>query len=160
MESLKNLNIGVRLIESEEDMLFCLECMFEIEKFHLSFDVFLKKSKNKKLNKEYFIDNNIKTFLIIGNGQYIGFYRILINLTPDFTKDSLIFIDPIYILEKFRFQGIGKLIINEIENCCKELNVNSIMLNVWTFNNSAVRFYHSIGFNSIRNTMIKKINNE
>ena len=52
-----------------------------------------------------------------------------------------------------RRKGIGKLLIEEVKKQARENDYNKIELNCWEFNESAMKFYESIGFKTQRRIM-------
>ena len=58
---------------------------------------------------------------------------------------KVLFIDALVVDLKFRNYGIGKTLMKEIEKIAKENNCVSVELNVWAFNESAIKFYEKIG---------------
>ena len=70
---------------------------------------------------------------------------------------KVMWIDEICIDEKYRRKGIGKLLIQEVKKEAKENNCNKIELNCWEFNESAMRFYESIGLKTQRRIMEMEI---
>ena len=58
---------------------------------------------------------------------------------------KVLFIDALVVDLKFRNYGIGKTLMKEIEKIAKENNCTSVELNVWAFNENAIKFYEKIG---------------
>jgi len=140
----------------KSDISILQKYILEIEQYHLDLSDFLIKNNND-VNDEYFFNKHIVSYLIKNEDVTIGFYRVQLNKKPNFTKGSVLFIDPIYIIKKFRNKGIGKKIITEIEDFAKSNNYVNIMLNVWSFNENATSFYSKNGFENLRETKIKTI---
>jgi ribosomal protein S18 acetylase RimI-like enzyme len=67
------------------------------------------------------------------------------------------FIYDIYVEEKFRGKGIGKLLMDKAEGYCRKRGYSRIALGVSTANDSAVRLYNRTGFKPERMTMAKEI---
>ncbi len=55
--------------------------------------------------------------------------------------------------EGHRRQGIGRALFAAIRDAARERGLTRIELDVWAFNESAVRFYESIGFHTYRSYM-------
>lgn len=68
---------------------------------------------------------------------FIGFYKI--------EKEKL-HINYFFIEEKYRQNGIGKMLINKVYDYAKKNNINEIELNVYVKNLSAIKFYELQGF--------------
>lgn len=55
--------------------------------------------------------------------------------------------------ERHRRQGIGTALFENIKERAKEKGVDRIELDMWEFNESALRFYESLGFRTFRRYM-------
>ena len=55
--------------------------------------------------------------------------------------------------EAFRRQGIATALIRYIQEAAKNGNAASVELNVWEFNQDAIRFYEAVGFRTYRRYM-------
>lgn len=64
------------------------------------------------------------------------------KLSPD---SKALWIDEFYICEKFRRQGYGKLLFEEIKRTAKDKSCTLIEFDVWELNETAKRFYDSLG---------------
>lgn len=121
-------------------------------------DIFKKKSKEeiKNWSKEE-IENEDKRVLVAEDNTIIKgilIYKIKNVQNHIELKDTKnIWVDEICVDEKYRSQGIGKLLINEIKKIAKEIGCNKIELNVWEFNERAREFYNENGFQTQRRIM-------
>ena len=59
-----------------------------------------------------------------------------------------LYIDDLCVDEAYRRLGIGKMLIDMAKRYASEKNCRCVMLNVWEFNESAVRFYENYGFST------------
>lgn len=147
--------MDIQLIEGQNsDFDLLKDYMLEIEKFHLNLNDYLKEN-DSSIDFSYFSNKTVKTWLIKFNNESVGFCRIQLNKTPSFTNYSTIFIDSIYITEKYRNQGIGKIVLKKIEEFAKLNKYDSLLLNVWSFNKKAELFYRNNNYIDIRATKIK-----
>lgn len=55
--------------------------------------------------------------------------------------------------EACRRQGIGKQLFDYIKSVAKERNLDTIELDMWEFNEGALKFYESVGFKTYRRYM-------
>jgi len=115
-------------------------------------DIF--KSGIKKYNLDHLIE-------ILDNPQRITFsaadkttgeilgYALCEILTyknhPIFNDMMTFYIDDICVDEKCRGQGIGFLLVEKCKEYAKETGCYNIDLNVWEFNQSAIKFYEKCG---------------
>ena len=62
-------------------------------------------------------------------------------------------VDEFGVVENMRRKGIGRQLFDEIFRFAKSKNFNRVELNMWEFNESALKFYESIGFKTFRRYM-------
>ena len=74
-----------------------------------------------------------------------------------FFDEKRIFINCLVVNKEYEKQGIGKKLINRLEDFAKENKYDSIDLTVAPFNENAVGFYNHMGFESERIQMVKKL---
>lgn len=68
------------------------------------------------------------------------------------TENKALWIDEFYICEEFRRKGYGKLLFEEIKRIAKHKQCNLIEFDVWSLNETAVKFYDSLGCTNQRIT--------
>lgn len=66
------------------------------------------------------------------------------------------FIEDIVVDKEYRKQGIGKELYLFLENRAREEDVDGIELNVWAFNEEALKFYESLGM-SVKNMKLEQV---
>lgn len=106
-------------------------------------DLFKKKTKEEL--KEYVfeqIKNGLKIIGYFNDNELVGYlgYEIKEKAT------KFIWIDELVITEKERGKGYGTLLMNEIKNIQEKENIQRIELNVFAFNESAVKLYKKLGY--------------
>lgn len=69
------------------------------------------------------------------------------------------FIDDIVVDSNHRKKGIGKKLFNYLLEQAKQDNVDAIELNVWSFNENAIKFYESLGM-TVKNMKMEYIFNK
>lgn len=105
---------------------------------------------------DYF--ENDDKFIIVceKDGEIVGFSCLEIVKKPDspycFSREFLRVVE-IGTDENHRRQGIGSEIFDFIKNFAKEKGFNKIELDMWEFNESALKFYESMGFKTYRRYM-------
>ena len=62
-----------------------------------------------------------------------------------FKHRTILFIEDICVDKEYKRQGVGRLLYNKIEQVAQENEVDSVELNVWSFNIDAIRFYEKMG---------------
>lgn len=63
---------------------------------------------------------------------------------------DILFIDYIAVDEEYRRYGVGTKLLDEIKSFAKNRNVQTVELNVWGFNESAIKFYEKNNMKSKR----------
>ncbi|MDZ7367696.1 MAG: GNAT family N-acetyltransferase [candidate division KSB1 bacterium] len=86
-----------------------------------------------------------RVWLIQDGDEAIGY----VVLTPGYSleyhgRDA--FVDEICIRQSHRGKGIGKQIIQFVEEACRDLDVRTLHLEVERANTKAQAFYHKVGF--------------
>lgn len=101
--------------------------------------------------EEEFIEalNDKNTFLLVAKEQEIVgiVYAEIIEKIGRLTKSKkCLYINTLGTKKDYQNKGIGTLLINEIKKIAKEHKCDSINLNVWSFNENALKFYKHTGF--------------
>jgi diamine N-acetyltransferase len=124
-----------------------------------------KPENDSKILKSLKIALLKKEILILcENNELIGFVQFKItNQTPygiDYGKceKKFCWIDWFYVAKKYRNQGFGKILHQNIRSLCKKKKVNEIMLDVFKINSNARKFYQKEGFSEFIYIMREKIN--
>lgn len=68
-----------------------------------------------------------------------------------------LYIDDICVDRESRGQHVGKALFEAVKELASELNCDNIELNVWEFNESAIRFYEKMGMTTQRRCMELKL---
>lgn len=68
-------------------------------------------------------------------------------------KRNTMYVDDLCVDEKFRHQNIGKLLMQKASENAKAQGCYNLELNVWSFNENAVKFYESCGMLEQRRIM-------
>ena len=75
---------------------------------------------------------------------------------PFTRKRNIMFVDTIAVLEDYRGKGIGKKLYSSLKDFALKERVDAVELNVWAFNESAIKFYGSLGM-SVKNMRLEEI---
>ncbi|GEM57643.1 N-acetyltransferase family protein [Flavobacterium columnare] len=95
------------------------------------------------------MNTNQQFLLVKEDSQYLGFASYEINSKSKKTK-----LHKIYILPNLQGKGVGRFLLNEVENRAKEANNFYLYLNVNKYN-KAFYFYKKIGFEIIEEEVIQ-----
>ena len=110
--------------------------------------------------KEYF--NSTDKLLIVyeENGTVCGYAMLEIIEKPERPHayaSKFLHIEELGVAKGFRGKGIGKQLMAKIKEIAKEKGLNEVELDVWTFNDSALKFYHDLGFTTYRELLKLKV---
>ena len=90
------------------------------------------------------------------NGRIVAFAclaEIMTAATPYRPSRRFLEVDEVGVDESSRRQGAGRKLFEEIRRIAKEKGFTKIELNMWEFNEDALKFYESIGFATYRRYM-------
>ncbi|MEI6578251.1 MAG: GNAT family N-acetyltransferase [Eubacteriales bacterium] len=115
-------------------------------------DIF--KGNTKKYTKQEFSkilkDKNKPVFVAVDeNDNVLGYvFCMVINYKDHavFNDYHSLYIDDFCVDESMRGQNIGKKLFDAVKIYAKEIGVYNIDLNVWEFNEGAIKFYEKCGF--------------
>ena len=103
-------------------------------------------------SREYYAallaDENGFPIAAYDGNELIGFASGFIkppNPNPAMLPHRIAYIDDICVHSRCRGRGIGRLLYNETVRLARERGADTLMLTVWAFNESAIRFYKSLG---------------
>jgi ribosomal protein S18 acetylase RimI-like enzyme len=126
----------IRILTRKEDMLVHLDIIkqlypdFTIEKYGTLLDDMLKA--------------NYQQIIVTKNNQTIALTGVWIG--TKLWSGKYIEIDSFVVHEDFRGQKIGDILIAEVHKIAKEVNANQIVLDAFTTNFAAGKFYINHGF--------------
>lgn len=91
------------------------------------------------------------------NNEILGFASGTIHDPDAWRLVKRVEVDNVFVSEKFRGQGIGKLLIDGMKQWGKEVGAKRIILNAFTDNVKAVAFYQREGFSPYETILQQKI---
>ena len=111
----------------------------------------------KSINK-----NNGKCYLAIENNQVVG---LIMGIIPPYSKYDYLdykcpkrgIITELIVTSKVRSNGIGQALTNKIEEYFKSMKCEYVLVDVFAYNENAIKFYDKNGYHSRMYTNIKKI---
>lgn len=161
----------MKVIEYEDKYLKDVrDLLVELEEYIVSID----KDELDQVDKDYrekmaLMDleevnkNNGKCYIAVENNKAIGL--IMGCIFPYGEKDYLDYkcpkkgeITELIVSKKVRGRGIGKVLMNKMEEYFKSLGCEYILLDVFAYNVNAIKFYEKEGYHSRMYKEIKKIN--
>ena len=100
-------------------------------------------------------------FIALLDDKVIGFITLYFKTTPSLTifKPRMFsVIDNLFVIPEVRGKGIGEMLVSHVEKISREKGVDNIELNVYTFNENAIKLYDKLGYKVRKYEMEKKIN--
>lgn len=125
--------------------------VLQVHKLHVENrpDIYLD---NEPMPLEYFneiiTDDNLNMFVYEEDERILGLLEMSIKnnkANPIAQKRKTIFIEDIVVDVDNRKKGIGKKLYQYAVEIAKQEEADAIELNVWSFNESAIKFYESLG---------------
>lgn len=149
-------------IEDIEQIVIILE---QISKIHYEKrpDIFKKKSKNEIRKNTIEMLKDKKRKIIVAADDTLKIYGLIIYNIKEVKehinlRDSkVLWIEELGVDESYRKNGIGKMLMEKVEEDAKMLDCTRIELNCWDFNNNAISFYERFGMRTQRRIMEKEI---
>ena len=120
------------------------------------------REKMALLDLEEIKNNNGKCYLAIENDKAIG---LIMGIIKKFDKyDYLDYkcpkegeITELIVTSKTRSNGVGQSLLNKMEDYFKSVNCEYILIDVFAYNDNAIKFYNNNKYHNRMHTVIKKI---
>jgi GNAT superfamily N-acetyltransferase len=90
-------------------------------------------------------NRNYQIYLAVVNGQVVGTFSLLIMDSVAYGNPSAI-LDDMVVDENWRGKGIGKMMIAEVQQICREKGCRKLMLSSNINRQEAHHFYKALGF--------------
>ena len=161
---MKIIEYNEKYLEDVKDLLVELEEYIlsidkdELDQLHPEY-----REKMALLDLEEVNETNGKCYLAIEDDKAIGL--IMGTLPPYDEYDYLDYkcpkkgeITELIVTKKIRSKGIGQQLIDKMEEYFKSVGCEYVILDVFAYNESGIKFYNKKGYHSRMETMIKKIN--
>ena len=113
-------------------------------------DIFKIGNKYSEEELKELLNNQQRPILVSVNesDEVIGYCFGIFQQHKDnsiLTDIKTLYIDDLCVDEKFRGKGVGEELYEAALSLAKEKGCYNLTLNVWSFNESAIRFYESMG---------------
>ena len=130
----------------------CYEAYFQLDPSRDLADYCVRVYSPESVRLE-FDDPDSTYFLAEIEGRAIGFAKLRENNRIDCLSDAnAIEVHRIYVLEKMKGQGVGKLLMDKCLHVAREKGYDKLWLGVWEHNLPAQRFYERLGMTNIGTT--------
>ena len=110
--------------------------------------------------KELLDNQDVEIFLAFENDKLIG---VIVGQIMESPKIPIMktyrygFIDNLVVDEGYRKKGIGKELLSKLHQWFDQKEVDEARLNVFDFNENAIRFYYNNGYNAYSRRMRRKL---
>jgi ribosomal protein S18 acetylase RimI-like enzyme len=108
-------------------------------------------------------DENVCLLIAESNEKLIGFVHAAIQPAPSlpiFRSRNYAVVQGIGVGAEFRKLGVGRLLMDKVEEWALARGVSSIELNVYEFNRTAITFYERLGYETLSRKMSKTLDNQ
>jgi len=129
------------------------ELFFEVHNLHFENRPDIYNDGNplpKEIYEDFLHNSDNLNFVYVLNNKIAGVMIakiIYISSNSIIKARKICFIDSLAVRECNRRQGIGLSLYKNLKEEIRNKNIDAIELNVWNFNQNAIRFYESLGMN-------------
>ncbi len=105
-------------------------------------------------------DDNTPIYVAVNDNAVVGYAFCIYQITKNdniLQNRKVLYIDDLCVDESCRGQHIGGQLFEYVSKVAQENNCDAITLNVWAFNESALKFYEKCGFEPLKYVMEKKV---
>jgi ribosomal protein S18 acetylase RimI-like enzyme len=113
-----------------------------------------------KMFDEMYQNDSVYSLIAYSSNQPVGYALLIIRHydNPLFCEShQSIYIDQICVLEEYRHNGVGKLLMEKINEFSKSKDIKRIELSVWAENINAIKFFERMGFTNYLYNMCCKL---
>lgn len=155
-----------KYLEDVKDLLVELEeYIISIDQDHLDQLHEDYRDKQAEIDLKKIEEQEGKCFLAIENGKAIG---LIMGIMREYDEFDYIdykcpkagVITELIVSKSIRGKGIGNQLMAKMETYFKEKECSYIYIDVFAYNENAIRFYDKEGYHSRMHTIIKKIGTE
>ncbi len=117
-------------------------------------------ARDREYIRQILEDELSAIFVAEAAGELAGFVQVMVRDAPPvevMVPRRFAVVDTLGVSEKHRRLGIGKALMEKAEQFAAERGAGDVELNVYLFNQGAVRFYEELGYTPERQRMRKKI---
>jgi len=109
---------------------------------------------------ELIADENVALLVAEVGERLVGFVHAMMRDAPAFpifVPRHYALVDGIVVSAGFHNQGIGRILMDKMQEWAIAKGANSIELNVYEFNTSAISFYERLGYQTFSRKMNKEL---
>ncbi|UCC87873.1 MAG: GNAT family N-acetyltransferase [Anaerolineales bacterium] len=105
-------------------------------------------------------DEAVGFFVAQVGDRLVGLICVMIRESPEisiFVRRRYTVVNDVVVKEEFRRAGIGRALMEEVHEWAVAEGANSIELNVWEFNQGAIEFYQTLGYETTSRKMSRRL---
>lgn len=105
-------------------------------------------------------DENVALFVAEVDEKLVGFVHAIVRdapAIPVFVPRCYAIVDGIVVKSGFQNQGIGKILMDKMQEWAIAGGATTIELNVYEFNETAISFYERLGYQALSRKMSKEL---
>ncbi|HEX9971721.1 MAG TPA: GNAT family N-acetyltransferase [bacterium] len=117
-------------------------------------------SRDKDYVENLIADGNVGLFVAQIGQRLVGLICCFIRETPAIpilVPRKYVYIDNLVVDEAHRHRGIGHALLEKAHRWALQNGIHEIELNVWQFNDAAIRLYEKLGYETVTLRMTKQI---
>lgn len=142
-----------------------LELFNEIDALHRdNLPHFFQKPYGAAREKDYYLelitDENVALLIAEVGKNLVGFVHAIVRDTPAipvFVPRRYAIVDSIVVKSEFQNHGIGRKLMDKMQEWAIAKAATSIELNVYEFNGTAISFYEKLGYQTFSRKMSKEL---
>ena len=105
-------------------------------------------------------DENVALLVAEADEKFVGFGHTIVRDTPVFpvfVPRRYAIVEGIVVKSGFQNHGIGRILMDKMQEWATTKGATSIELNVYEFNKTAISFYERLGYQTLSRKMSKEI---
>jgi diamine N-acetyltransferase len=158
------MEISVRKATAEDYNSLC-ELFDEIDALHRdNLPHIFQKPNGAAREKDYYLgliaDEHVALLVAEAGENLVGFVHAIVRDTPAmpvFVPRHYAIVDGIVVKSGFQKHGIGKVLMDKMQEWAIARGAASIELNVYEFNETAISFYERLGYHTVSRKMSKEL---
>lgn len=105
-------------------------------------------------------DESVGLYVAHAGGEILGFVHVAIRDTPPIpilVPRRVAIVENLAVVEGYRRRGVGRSLMRRAERWAEDKGAGELELNVFEFNQEAISFYHSLGYDTSSRRMGKRL---
>ena len=161
------MEIRIRKATADDYNTLC-ELFDEIDALHRNnLPHLFQKPSGSVREQEYYsgliADENVALLVAEAGESLVGFIHAVCRDTPPipvFVPRRYAIVECIVVKAGFQNRGIGRILMDKMQEWAIEKNAISIELNVYEFNRTAISFYERLSYQTLSRKMSKELKNQ